>query len=255
MAKHRTHSIALKRPGRSGVSRWRDPPRPGTPPRTLPHPDPDLGRQIRGRRLRRGRRGGKPGPGIRGPDRGARAPGRQAGPGARVSKGAQRHGRRSRNAPMSVITGPRASPLPKDADGWGSRVLLNYRASGGSADDTALVESFMKTLEAEGALPHGLRERGGRRGAPAALHRQLQRETPTLEPRLPDTSRLRADGTGSLTNLSTKPGQSQTITGPAYAGAEQRPSRSRCCVYGHAMDPGCRGAPLHLTIAVGECCF
>ncbi len=31
-------------------------------------------------------------------------------------KGAQRHGRRPRNAPMSVITGPKASPSPKDAD-------------------------------------------------------------------------------------------------------------------------------------------
>ncbi|MCY4408791.1 MAG: helix-turn-helix domain-containing protein [Rhodospirillaceae bacterium] len=31
-------------------------------------------------------------------------------------KGAQRHGRPPRNAPMSVITGPKASPSPKDAD-------------------------------------------------------------------------------------------------------------------------------------------
>ncbi len=31
-------------------------------------------------------------------------------------KGAQRQGRQPRNAPMSVITGPRASPSPKDAD-------------------------------------------------------------------------------------------------------------------------------------------
>ena len=31
-------------------------------------------------------------------------------------KGAQRHGRRPRSAPMSVITGPKASPSPKDAD-------------------------------------------------------------------------------------------------------------------------------------------
>ena len=31
-------------------------------------------------------------------------------------KGAQRQGRRPRNGPMSVITGPKASPLPKDAD-------------------------------------------------------------------------------------------------------------------------------------------
>ena len=31
-------------------------------------------------------------------------------------KGAQRHGRRPRNAPMSVVTGPKASPSPKDAD-------------------------------------------------------------------------------------------------------------------------------------------
>ncbi len=31
-------------------------------------------------------------------------------------RGAQRHGRRPRNAPMSVITGPRASPSPKDAE-------------------------------------------------------------------------------------------------------------------------------------------
>ena len=31
-------------------------------------------------------------------------------------KGAQRHGRRPGSAPMSVITGPKASPSPKDAD-------------------------------------------------------------------------------------------------------------------------------------------
>ena len=34
--------------------------------------------------------------------------------------------------------------------------------------------------EGRGRLSHGVRERGGRRGTPAALHRQLQRETPTL---------------------------------------------------------------------------
>ncbi len=31
-------------------------------------------------------------------------------------KGAQRQGRQPRNEPMSVITGPKASPSPKDAD-------------------------------------------------------------------------------------------------------------------------------------------
>ena len=31
-------------------------------------------------------------------------------------KGAQRHGRQPRNAPMSVIADPKASPSPKDAD-------------------------------------------------------------------------------------------------------------------------------------------
>ena len=31
-------------------------------------------------------------------------------------KGAQRQGRPPRSAPMSVITGPKASPSPKDAD-------------------------------------------------------------------------------------------------------------------------------------------
>ena len=31
-------------------------------------------------------------------------------------KGAQRQGRQPRNGPMSVITGPKASPSPKDAD-------------------------------------------------------------------------------------------------------------------------------------------
>ena len=31
-------------------------------------------------------------------------------------KGAQRQGRRPGSAPMSVITGPQASPSPKDAD-------------------------------------------------------------------------------------------------------------------------------------------
>ena len=31
-------------------------------------------------------------------------------------EGARRQGRRSRNAPMSVITGPKASPSPKNAD-------------------------------------------------------------------------------------------------------------------------------------------
>ena len=31
-------------------------------------------------------------------------------------KGVQRQGRRPRSAPMSVITGPQASPSPKDAD-------------------------------------------------------------------------------------------------------------------------------------------
>ena len=34
--------------------------------------------------------------------------------------------------------------------------------------------------EGRGRLSHGLRERGGRRGPAAALHRQLQREAPTL---------------------------------------------------------------------------
>ena len=31
-------------------------------------------------------------------------------------KGALKHGRRPRSAPMSVVTGPQASPSPKDAD-------------------------------------------------------------------------------------------------------------------------------------------
>ena len=48
-------------------------------------------------------------------DRGPRTPGRQAGAGARVLKGALKHGRRPRSAPMSVITGPQASPSPADA--------------------------------------------------------------------------------------------------------------------------------------------
>ena len=46
-------------------------------------------------------------------DRGPRAPGRQAGAGARVSKGGAA---RTKKRPMSVITGPKASPSPKDAD-------------------------------------------------------------------------------------------------------------------------------------------
>ena len=106
----------LQAPGRSGVSCGRDAPRPGAPPRPITELDPDLGGQVRGRRLRRGCRGGQHDPGMRGPDRGARAPGRQAGAGARVSKEAQRQGRQPRSAPMSVITGPKASPSPKDAE-------------------------------------------------------------------------------------------------------------------------------------------
>ena len=48
----------LQAPGRSGVSRRRDPPRSGTSPRPFPHPDPNLGRQVRvGCRVGRSGRG------------------------------------------------------------------------------------------------------------------------------------------------------------------------------------------------------
>ena len=71
MAKHQTHSMAFKRQvaqeylaGETlhGLARRHD------LSRTLIR---DLGRQVRGRRLRRGRRGGRHDPGVRGPDRGA----------------------------------------------------------------------------------------------------------------------------------------------------------------------------------------
>ena len=52
---------------------------------------------------------------VRGPDRGPRAPGRQAGPGARVPKGGSEARTTAENAPMSVITGPKVSPSLKDA--------------------------------------------------------------------------------------------------------------------------------------------
>ncbi len=54
-------------------------------------------------------------PAIRSPDRGARASGRQAGAGARVSKGAVRNAPRLKSATASVVVGPRASASQKDA--------------------------------------------------------------------------------------------------------------------------------------------
>ena len=45
--------------------------------------------------------------------------------------------------------------------------------------------------EGRGRLSHGVRERGGRRGTPAALHRQLQREAPALGSRLLEPQPLR----------------------------------------------------------------
>jgi hypothetical protein len=53
--------------------------------------------------------------GIRGEDRGARTHGRLAGARDRVLKGALRNAPRPRSATTSVITGPMASPSPKDA--------------------------------------------------------------------------------------------------------------------------------------------
>ena len=52
--------------------------------------------------------------------------------------------------------------------------------------------------------PDNTRERGGRRGPPAAFHRQLQRETPTLRPRLPEPQPFRggtAPQTGQIGRL------------------------------------------------------
>jgi len=83
---HAQHRIQA--PGRSGVPGRRDASRAGQTTRHLPEPDPGLGSEVRGRRLRRGRPGRcRSAPAIRSPDRGARASRRQAGIGARVSKG------------------------------------------------------------------------------------------------------------------------------------------------------------------------
>ena len=60
--------------------------------------------------------------------------------------------------------------------------------------------------------PRRLPESSRGKGRNLRVHRGvLQSATSPLDPRLPDTSRLRADGTGSLTNLSTKPGQSHHV--------------------------------------------
>ena len=116
MAKHRTHSIALQAPGRSGVPCRRDVPRPGTPPRALRtlirisvdkyeagafDEDAEAASTIQEYEAR-----------IAALER---LVGKQALE-LEFLKGAQWQGRLPRNAPMSVVTGPQASPSPKDAD-------------------------------------------------------------------------------------------------------------------------------------------
>ena len=60
--------------------------------------------------------------------------------------------------------------------------------------------------------PRRLPQSSRSKGHDLRVHRGvLQSATSPLDPRLPDTSRLRADGTGSLTNLSTKPGQGHSL--------------------------------------------
>ncbi len=78
------------------------------------------------------------------------------------------------------LKGPARRTRPGRLDGP-ARQPLRHRHDGEFHEDT----------EGRGRLPHGLRERGGRRGAPAALLRQLQRETPTLGPRIPEPQPLR----------------------------------------------------------------
>ena len=87
MTKHRSHSVAFKRQVAAGVPGRRDAARPVEAARHLAAADPDLGRQVRGRRSGRGRPGGRPDPGIRGQDRRPRTAGRPAGSGDRAAKG------------------------------------------------------------------------------------------------------------------------------------------------------------------------
>ena len=60
--------------------------------------------------LDEGRAGGRPDPGIRGQDRGARADGRSPDTRDRAAKGALKHAPRQRSATISVVSGPVPSP-------------------------------------------------------------------------------------------------------------------------------------------------
>ena len=89
----------------------------------------------------------------------------------------------------------------------------------GNCWDNAAVESFFATLKTELIHHTDYHSPAQAKGRDLRVHRGvLKSATSPLDPRLPDTSRLRADGTGSLTNLSTDPGEDHLILRANRAG-------------------------------------
>ena len=69
--------------------------------------------------------------------------------------------------------------------------LVGSMGRRGNPYDNAMMESFMKTLKVEGVYPMAFESAKAGAVQPEPLHRQQQRETPTLGPRIPEPQPLR----------------------------------------------------------------